>query len=336
MSPSICQECPREFTLSPLKRGEGQSRAVNCSGASFKLTPSALRVSVVIPAYNYGRFLAEAIDSAFSQTLPPLEVIVVDDGSTDETAEVLARYGDRLRVFQRQNGGVAAARNFGAAQASGDVLAFLDADDIWVPHKLEMQMARLQRDPDLGMVHCGLEVFDNNGKTEIRLDGLEGHIAPAMLQFEKTRFVATGSTMFISKRIFEELGGFDPRLSPSEDWDLCYRIATRYRIACVREPLVRYRLHGSGIHLNIAGMEKSFLLALDKIFAAGDQAVQPLRRPAYGHVHRILAGCYFERREVRPFVRHLIRSIGYDPRSLLYFLAWPFRVVSRAATRLTR
>src|SRR5947199_8414115 len=110
-----------------------------------------------MPAYNYARYLREAIDSALGQTCAPLEVIVVDDGSTDETPEVLSSYGDRIRVIRQQNQGVAVARNAGIAAAGGDYLAFLDSDDIWYPRKLELQNARF-RDGDRshGLVHRGV------------------------------------------------------------------------------------------------------------------------------------------------------------------------------------
>src|SRR5262245_58814803 len=109
-------------------------------------------VSVIIPNYNYGRFLREALDSALNQTLPPLEVIVVDDGSTDESPEILESYGDRIRVIRQKNQGVGIARNTGAEAARGELLAFLDADDYWFPQKLEKQVEKINSDPELGMV----------------------------------------------------------------------------------------------------------------------------------------------------------------------------------------
>ncbi|HEX3110532.1 MAG TPA: glycosyltransferase family A protein, partial [Thermoanaerobaculia bacterium] len=112
-------------------------------------------VSVVIPSYNYARYLGEAIDSALGQTLPPLEVIVVDDGSTDDTPAVLAAYGDRIRVLRQKNAGVAVARNSGIAAARGECVAFLDADDVWLPRKLELQIPLFT--DSVGLVHCGVE-----------------------------------------------------------------------------------------------------------------------------------------------------------------------------------
>lgn len=285
-------------------------------------------ISVIIPTYNYARFLGEAIDSALAQTLPPLEVIVVDDGSTDATDEVLAAYGDRIRVIRQKNQGVAMARNAGIAAARGDYLAFLDSDDAWYPRKLELQMPRFEADPELGLVHCGAETIDSVGQTlKTSTGGMEGHVAEAMLRMDREVILPQGSAIVVPKRVAEEIGGYDERLPPSEDWDFCYRVASRYRVGYVAEVLVRYRLHGGGIHTNIPRMERAMLLALEKAFA--DPGVQSLRRQSYGRLHRILAGCYFESRQPANFARNVIESLRYDPRNLGYFAAWPLRVIFR-------
>jgi len=287
-------------------------------------------VSVVIPTYNYGRYIAEAIDSALAQTYAPLEIIVVDDGSTDDTRAVLAPYGDKIRTICQQNAGVAAARNTGIAAARGEYIAFLDSDDLWHPRKLELQMARFDADPSLGLVHCGVEIFDSDGRTTGTIEhGLDGRIAAALLRLDEEVLSAPGTSIVVPRRVAEEVGGYDVRLAPSEDWDFCYRVAVRYPVAFVPELLVRYRLHGSGGHMNIPRMEHGMMLAFEKAFAVRDAEVQALRRSSYGRLHRILAGCYFQLRKPRPFVRHLVQSLRYDPRNLGYFAAYPWRVMRR-------
>ena len=288
-------------------------------------------ISVIIPAYNYAHYLREAIDSALAQMLPPLEVIVVDDESTDETPQVLAAYGDRIRVVRQKNQGVAVARNAGVAAARGDLVAFLDADDVWLPRKLELQLARFEADPALGLVHCGSETVDASGRTlHVSLDGMDGWVAAEMLRLDREVITLPGSTIMVPRGVAEEIGGFDARLWPSEDWDFCYRVASRYRVGYVPEVLMRYRLHRGGIHLNIPRMESGMLLALEKAFASPDVAVQSLRRHTYGRLHRILAGCYFHARQPRAFARHAWRSLRYDVRNVGYFAAYPWRVLTRA------
>lgn len=293
-------------------------------------------VSVIIPTYNHARYLREAIDSALAQTHPAVEVIVVDDGSTDGTPGILSDYGRRIRAIRQTNAGVAAARNTGLAAAMGAYVAFLDSDDIWASDKLEQQLALFTADPSLGLVHCGLERMDTDGATRsVSLDGLEGWVAADMLRFSGA-IAGPGSCIMVPTRVAREAGGFDPRLPPSEDWDFCYRIATRHPVGFVRAVLVRYRLHPAGIHLDIQRMEHGMLLALEKAFACGDPAVLRLRKHAYGRLHRILAGCYFGRRELRAFAGHALKSLRYDVRNVTYFAAYPFRVAARTIGRLRR
>src|SRR5262245_31985364 len=120
-------------------------------------------ISVIIPTYNHAGFLTAAIESVLAQTLKPSEVIVVVDGSTDDTCSVLLAFEDKVRVVNQKNLGVSAARNNGARVARGSLLAFLDSDDVWLPEKLSHQFQRFQRDPELGLVHCGLQYIDQQG-----------------------------------------------------------------------------------------------------------------------------------------------------------------------------
>jgi len=251
-------------------------------------------VSVVIPTHNHVAFLPEALESVFAQRLQPREVIVVDDGSTDGTDEVLWRYASRIRALRQPNRGVASARNVGASIASGDLLAFLDADDLWLPPKLEWQVAHLGRDPELGLVHCGVEEVDAEGRfLRRRLDGMEGWVSREMLFFGRGVILGGGSAAVVPRAIFETAGGFDERLSTSADWDLYYRVAERCRVGFVPEVLVRYRVHGGNMHRNVHAMATDMLTAYAKAFSKSDPDLERLRRSAYGGLHSMLAGSYF-------------------------------------------
>lgn len=290
-------------------------------------------VSVIIPTYNYGRFVEGAVRSALEQTLPPGEVIVVDDGSTDQTPEVLARFGDRIRVVRQANKGVAVARNTGIAHAAGDLLAFLDADDLWLPRKLERQVQRFREEPELGLVHTGVLLVDGAG-TPLRrlLDGMEGSVATELLLFRRNVILGGGSAMMVSRKAHDVIGGFDECLPPTEDWDYWYRLSRRFRVGFVPEVLVRYRCHSGNNSLNLMKRERGMLRIYDKAFQDADPAVQQLRRRAYGNLHLGLAGFYVSARQPVKAMRHVIRSLWLTPRNGLRLLTHPFRLARRLAS----
>lgn len=285
------------------------------------------RVSVIIPAYNQARFVSEAIESALAQTYSSYEVIVVNDGSTDNTAEILAAFAadPRVRIVHRSNGGVASARNAGAAMASGTLLAFLDADDIWLPQKLEMQVARFVQNPSLGLVHCGVTEIDDTGAAlRERTDGLEGNVALDLVLFERPVILGGGSGAMIPSNVFTEIGRFDERMSTSADWDLFFRIASRYRVGFVPETLLRYRIHGANMHGNIRAMRHDMLLGFDKAFATRGPELQRRRRYAYGRLHLVLAGSFWVTRERPAALRHAAQALWYHPWGLKRMLSGVF------------
>lgn len=291
-------------------------------------------ISVIIPTYNQAQFLGEAIESALAQTLPPRELIVVDDGSSDGTARVLAGFEGRIRAMRQANRGVAAARNAGARAASGDALAFLDSDDRWLPEKLERQSARLEAESDLGLVHVGFEEIDANGAVlNAHMDGREGWVAEDILLFDGPVILGGGSGVMIPRRVFEEAGGFDERLSTSADWDLYYRIAARYRIGFIDRVLLQYRLHGANMHGNVRAMEHDMLLAYEKAFGEADEPPAIGRWRCYGNLHTVLAGGFFAAGEYGKFISHAVKGVCLSPRNLVRYLDYPRRRLNRSRKR---
>ena len=285
-----------------------------------------VRISVIVPVFNQGGFVSEAIDSALRQSAAPHEVIVVDDGSTDATPDVLERFGGTIRVLRQVNRGVAAARNAGVAASSGHALAFLDADDTWETGKLEKQRARLAADPSLGLVHCGVTEVDAEGRAlATRLDGMEGSVWQEMLLFRRSVVLGGGSGALIPRAAFDTAGGFDEDLSTSADWDLYYRLARRFGVAFVREPLVRYRIHGENMHANVRVMERDMLRAYSKAFAEEDPALRRLRRRAYGALRSVLAGSYFRAGDHGRFCANAAAATLETPSVVLRFAAFPFK-----------
>lgn len=203
-------------------------------------------VSVVIPTFNRGHLVREAVDSALAQTYRDAEVLVVDDGSTDNTPEVLEPYRGRIHYIRQENKGVSAARNTGIRQARGSYIAILDSDDQWVPEKLEAQMALFAADPSLGLVSCGSSFVDVYGKEiETPKSATETHDTDSRLVLRRLllgNFVSGGSNAVIRKDCFDAVGVFDESLSGVEDWDMWLRIAKRYPIGFVNRPLTITRV----------------------------------------------------------------------------------------------
>jgi Predicted glycosyltransferases len=278
-------------------------------------------VSVIIPTYNYGRFISEALKSVLEQTRPVSEIIVVDDGSTDDTKRAVRKISDKIKYIKQTNSGVCSARNRGVTESKGGFIAFLDADDIWEPTKLEKQLRKFAENPEVGLVHCGMREFDSetNKTISTRTDGEQGSVWRELLLWEVPCVNVSGSVIMVSRKAFENVGGFDTRLRVGEDWDFCYRIAKKYQVGFVREALVNYRSHGAAAHLNVKNMELGMKLFYEKAFSTDDANVLALRRRALGNFYRILAGSYFQAGNYSSFLSNLVKSIWMKPGNIDYF-----------------
>jgi glycosyltransferase involved in cell wall biosynthesis len=199
-------------------------------------------ISCVIPVFNGEAFLAEALDSVFAQTLAPDEVIVVDDGSTDGTQAVLRRYGDRVRYVHQQNKGPAAARNRGIGMARGDLFAFLDADDLWLPEKLVRQIACFAERPNLDVSLTQVRNFWID-ELHAEMQSMQGHSlsVPALPGF-------VPQTMLARRRVFDRIGPFDEGLRIGEDTDWFLRATDGGAVLeLVPQVLVLRRFHHSNL-----------------------------------------------------------------------------------------
>jgi glycosyltransferase involved in cell wall biosynthesis len=289
-------------------------------------------VSVVIPNYNYGRYLGQAIDSVLAQTYPRLEVIVVDDGSTDDSVGVLTKYASRVRWIRQRNQGVSAARNQGIREANGDLIGFLDADDLWNPDKLTQQVVLLAK-PAVGMVYSGLQYITASGQSlGTNLSGGHGHLLRELALLRGPGVPATGSSALVRSECFKRVGLFDTELSTSADWDMWRRIACHYEIEIVRAPLVSYRLHETAMHRNIDRFEQDMLRAFSRMFTdPSAQELEPLRRRCYGNLYMTLSGSCFHAGRRLKAVQYALRSLLVWPPGLTYVAGLPMRRVRRQA-----
>ncbi|HTI51433.1 MAG TPA: glycosyltransferase family 2 protein [Planctomycetaceae bacterium] len=205
------------------------------------------RVSVIIPTYNRASLVCAAIESVLGQGYPNLEVLVIDDGSTDDTAQVVARFGTPVRYVRQSNAGAASARNRGIELATGELVAFLDSDDLFLPGKLKEQVQCFQQQPALVLVYCWFSVLDEWGRCRLgRRCRLTGHVAQELLAQSMQGPLATPTVMVRRPALFEA-GLFDESMTLSEDTDLWCRLARRGPIALIPEVLVQVRRHSGNL-----------------------------------------------------------------------------------------
>jgi glycosyltransferase involved in cell wall biosynthesis len=288
------------------------------------------KVSVIIPNYNYSQYIGEAVESVLLQTYTNVEIIVVDDGSKDNSLELLETFGDKIKVLAQQNAGVSVARNNGVANSNGEFIAFLDADDVWLPEKLERQITLFLNDRTLGLVHVAVQDIDANGKNlETHFDGLSGEVSHELLLFKRAVILGGGSGIMIPRKVFDEVGGFDLRLSTSADWDIFYQISSRYKVGFINEILLKYRIHGSNMHGNIPRMEREMLIGFEKAFTGNPKHIQKFRNKCYGNLYMILAGSYYNSRSYADFLRTSYKSLSHNPSKITRLTNYPFRLVKK-------
>lgn len=204
------------------------------------MTQAPPLVTVVMPSYQKERFIAQAIDSVLAQTYPSLELIVVDS-STDGTPGILERYGLRIQVIRAEPRGISAARNVGIRAAQGKYIAFLDADDTWVPSKLEKQIAALERNPAAGLVCSDVLFRDGRGVRPGRaFAGAQPRAGMVLADIFTNSFLGT-LTVVARRECFDDVGMFDEGITASEDHDMWLRISRKWAVDFVDEPLAEYR-----------------------------------------------------------------------------------------------
>jgi hypothetical protein len=301
-------------------------------------------VSVVIPVFNMARWVGDAIESALAQTVPAgdVEVIVVDDGSTDESAAVARRYAPRVRLVQQPNRGLPAARNAGVRASRGRFLCFLDADDRILPEKTAVQLACFAARPDVGLVYGGWRYVDEAGRP-LPERGWSPHEGDVLEPLLVGNLICVHAAL-VRREPVERAGGFDESLTAVEDWDLWLRTAREgLRWAVVDEVVAEYRMRADAMHQDPDRMSSNTLRVLDKFFAdpALPARVVGMRALAYQHAYLVAAADRYRAGDRTAAERWFGRAIEVrpaaltEPRTLLRFcrLLLPPESQSRAAMR---
>lgn len=294
---------------------------------------SAPAVSVVIATYNRANYLAETIDSVLSQSFQKFELIVVDDGSTDDTRRVVAPYGSRVRYFYQENRGPSAARNLGARNASAGWISIQDSDDLCLPNHLETLYGYANKHPESGMVFANGSYLGGpaHDRETIIPAAKSRRLAEQGVRLEDLfdKSIVRLQAALISKRCYDDVGGHDESLRISMDLDLTFRLISRYPVAYLDEVVFSYRRHSG----NISGNQELRLLenirVIEKLLDQNGEAEESLgkrrvaARLAYRY-YRLAKGRWKtgERDKSREALREAIRLRPFYPKYRLYQMKW--------------
>jgi glycosyltransferase involved in cell wall biosynthesis len=282
------------------------------------------RVSVIIPSYNRADLLLEALESVFRQTWKNFEVIVIDDGSTDDTATRIEPWLSRICFLSQPNRGVAAARNHGIRYARGELICFLDSDDLWMPTKLEEQISFSEQNAQYALIATELEGFDNSGQISTGVKAGMYHIRDGFVleHLLFSNWIQT-STVMVRRQDVLRVGGFDEDVGQfGEDWLLWMRIAAEAPIYFLRNPLVRYRIHAENLSSHLPESQyKSLMCILDKLALL----------PQFQKKHKLIRRARY-RIALRRGLGNL-RTLSYEPamekfRTACAVSRWPVRALA--------
>jgi glycosyltransferase involved in cell wall biosynthesis len=298
------------------------------------------RVSVIIPSYNTATYLQAALDSVLTQTFDDWEVVLCDDGSTDNTRSLveaaLPAFHGRLRYVYQTNKGLPAARNTAIRNSSGEFLALLDADDVWLPHRLERGVALMDRDRSLGLIHGHVARIDTRGEfveypARPPLKYLSGSIAHNIYA-RRAHLICP--TILFRKECVDTVGGFDETMRATEDRDMWFRIAEKYRVGYIDEVLANYRISPNSMSRDSDRMMKWQTYFIEKHKHSKACGVIAARQ-AFGRMYRERGDAIFNTGRVGESLRWYLRALrsypvsGYD----LYML---FRALAEPALRKVR
>ena len=243
-------------------------------------------ISVIIPVYNGEKTIIETIESVLKQTFTDWELIIINDGSTDQTLDIVNRIQDsRIQVVSYPNAGLSASRNRGIAKARGEYISFIDADDLWTADKLEFQLKALEENPQAVLAYSWTDCIDESG--QLRGPGshstVSGDVYATLLL---NNFLENGSNPLIRTKVFTEVGGFDESLNSAEDWDMWLRLAARYPFVVVPFPHILYRVYRTSMSANVLRMEVACLRVIERAFMQAPDFLQYLKNDSIANIYK--------------------------------------------------
>ena len=275
-----------------------------------------MKISVVIPAYRAARTIGRAVGSVLAQTHPPFEILVVDDGSPDDIATALAPFGNQVKLIRKANGGAGSARNLGIDRSSGDVVAFLDADDFWEPQKLQRQCAILSGNPDIGLTSSTwLEQSPGLAREAIALDTkeLDRPLSPVRDRISKLASMIWTSTVAVRRQIVESMR-FDPDLRTAQDRELWIRIVAAHTVFICSDPLATAVLESGSLSRTNLDRDCTNML---RVIRRHHALLGPRQSRTWEtQVYRRWAGQYLATGESRAAIRPALKRLARQPLSL--------------------
>lgn len=295
-------------------------------------------VSIIIPSFNMSALAVRAVESVLDQTYKNIEVIVVDDGSTDDTRQCLKIFGDKIRYVYKSNGGVCSARNVGLKMAQGKFIGLLDSDDTYMPEKVERCLDFLLKHADYGFVHTDTYLVDSKGRVIEQYQNpksrMTGEITDTLLM---GNFIAN-PTNFFRRECYERCGGYEESLFPPGDWDLWLRIASQFKVGYIDQPLSKYSVLSNSCFNDLERTKREEKWVLDRFFKSHPKVGQRIKRKAYSEYHLRNAQCYFVKRQEEQYRKEFAESFQNYPWNGKCWLLGGFYLLAKEKlrTRLRR